>query len=112
MTSIIRTSLAALTLAGAATLGALAVSPAQAEAVSMSTAAQASFALPRCVTVWQKVGRISKRGYAYNGCRYNVRMKIVWAREMDGPCTTVAPGRTISSKRSRGPASFDGARTC
>ncbi|RVX47450.1 hypothetical protein EDD27_10385 [Nonomuraea polychroma] len=122
MTGNIRKSLAVVTMAGAAALGALVTAPAQAEAASLGTAAQtwsaqassaqASSGLPNCVRVWQKSGWVTKRGYAYNGCRYNVRMKIIWAREMDGPCSTVAPGQTISSKRGRGPASFDGARAC
>jgi hypothetical protein len=67
---------------------------------------------PSCVAVWQTKGIVTKTGYARNDCRYRLRLKIKWARGTDGDCSTVDPGRTISSKVARGPRNFDGADIC
>ncbi|TMR24065.1 hypothetical protein ETD86_05955 [Nonomuraea turkmeniaca] len=97
----LRTSLAVLTVAGAASLG-LAAAPAQAATLGN---------VPGCVSVWSANGKVTKTGYAYNGCTYRVRMRIVWAWAPDGACTTVNPGRQIWSQKARGHR-FDGAKTC
>ncbi|WP_188190558.1 hypothetical protein [Nonomuraea sp. SYSU D8015] len=99
----IRRSLAVLTIAGAAGAASFGLAaPAQASTLGK---------IPGCVSVWQTTGKITKTGYAYNGCKYRVRMKIVWGWGGDGPCTTVSPGGTIYSKVARGKR-FDGAKTC
>ncbi|MBG0816521.1 hypothetical protein [Planomonospora sp. ID82291] len=85
--------------------------PAAAEASAVTVAKPAGNA-PGCVHVWQKVGRITKTGYAKNNCTYTVRIKIVWARGGDGECRTVRPGGTITSKVPRGVRTFDGAGKC
>ncbi|WP_219471674.1 hypothetical protein [Nonomuraea rhizosphaerae] len=103
MTITIRKSLAALTILGAASLGLVAAAPAQASALGN---------VPSCVSLWQKSGKITKTGYAYNGCGVRMNMKIVWAHGSDGRCWSVAPRETISSTVSRGPRTFDGAKYC
>ncbi|WP_327086281.1 hypothetical protein OIE66_28595 [Nonomuraea sp. NBC_01738] len=67
---------------------------------------------PSCVTVWENIGTITKTGYARNDCGSTLNLKIVWAHGVDGSCSSVRPGQTLSSKVSRGPRTFDGANTC
>ncbi|SEM24490.1 hypothetical protein [Nonomuraea pusilla] len=83
----------------------------------LSSPAQAAPALPAgnaptCVTVWEKVGTITKTGYARNDCGRTLNLKIIWAHGTDGSCQTVRAGGTISSKVPRGIRSFDGADLC
>ena len=99
----LRKSLAALTIAGAATVGLVTAAPAQAGTLGK---------VPSCVSVWQKTGNVTKTGYAHNGCGRWMNMKIVWAHGADGPCRSVAPGRTISHWVPRGVRTFDGAKYC
>lgn len=98
----------AVSLAGAVTAG----SPASAAPVARTAAAAPMGNAPSCVTVWQRIGTVTKTGYARNDCRRTLRLKIVWAHGADGACTTVAPGATLKSKVPRGPRTFDGASTC
>ncbi|MCG5219790.1 hypothetical protein [Streptosporangium sp. KLBMP 9127] len=67
---------------------------------------------PDCVRVWHTVGTITKTGYARNDCSNALNIRIVWAFGVDGPCSTVSSGSTISHKIPRGPRNFDGASTC
>ncbi|MFD0886488.1 hypothetical protein ACFQ08_18240 [Streptosporangium algeriense] len=99
----VRTS--ALALLSAAGL-VLAATPAQAQP------AQVMGNAPSCVQVWHKVGKITKTGYAKNNCRRTLRLKIVWARGVDGPCKSVRSGWTLSHQIPRGPRTFDGANSC
>ncbi|MFD0664629.1 hypothetical protein [Thermocatellispora tengchongensis] len=64
------------------------------------------------MTVWEKVGTVTKTGYARNDCGYTLNLKIVWSHGTDGSCHTVRPGHTISSKVPRGIRGFDGANRC
>jgi len=98
----VRKTLTALAVACCA-LGA-AAAPAQAKAPAGNA--------PSCVVVWQTTGTATKTGYARNDCGRTLRLKIVWARGTDGPCSTVRPGGTIWAKVARGVRSFDGASTC
>lgn len=110
MTTFIRTSLAALAIAGAASVSLPAIAPAaDAEARTIS---QALGNAPSCVRVWEKKGTISKTGWASNNCGYALNLKIVWANGSDGPCRYVANGARISHKVSRVPRRFDGAGRC
>lgn len=99
----------AICLAGSLVAGGPAASAATARG---ATAAAPLGNAPQCVTVWERVGRVTKTGYARNDCSRTLRLKIVWARGTDGPCSTVRPGGTIWAKVARGVRSFDGASTC
>ncbi len=107
-------STSALALFAAAGLSLAAAPAAQAHSAAQpaGVSAQALGNAPTCVTVWQHTGRITKTGYARNGCRGTLNLKIVWAHGADGACQTVKPGRTISSQVPRGVRTFDGASTC
>ena len=99
----------AICLAGSLVAGGPAASAATARG---ATAAAPLGNAPQCVTVWERVGRVTKTGYARNDCRRTLRLKIVWRHGVDGSCSSVAPGRQISSKVPRGPRVFDGADVC
>jgi hypothetical protein len=103
MSITLRKSLAALTLVGAASFGLVTAAPAQAGTLGK---------VPSCVSLWQKTGKITKTGYAYNGCGRWMNMKIVWAHGGDGECRSVSPKGTIWSTVPRGLRTFDGAKYC
>ncbi|MFI7231986.1 hypothetical protein ACIBO5_53110 [Nonomuraea angiospora] len=111
MTAFIRKSLAALTIAGAASVSLLATAPTQANA-DTQTVTQALGNAPSCVRVWEKKGNATKTGYAQNNCGRALNLKIIWANGGDGPCTRVAHGQYISHKVARWPRRFDGAGRC
>jgi hypothetical protein len=100
---------AAACLAGAALVTG---APASAAPAAAAVAAAPQGNAPSCVVVWQRIGNVTKTGYARNDCSRTLRLKIVWAHGADGSCHTVRPGGTISSKVPRGPRTFDGASLC
>jgi hypothetical protein len=113
----IRTALVTLAIAGTTSAGLLATAPSVGAASSASTMAPAAAAhalgnAPSCVRVWQKVGRVTKTGYARNDCGRRLNIKIVWAHGADGSCQSVPRGWTISHKVPRGVRTFDGASRC
>jgi hypothetical protein len=111
MTTFIRKSLAALTIAGAASMSLAATAPTQANAETQ-TIAQALGNAPSCVRVWEKKGTVTKTGWAANNCGHALNLKIIWANGGDGPCKHVENGGSISHKVSRVPRRFDGAGLC
>jgi hypothetical protein len=66
---------------------------------------------PSCITTWVDDGSLTDTAYARNDCGSQQRIKILWAFDTDGPCTTVSPGGTIWSRRAY-PARFDGVDSC
>jgi hypothetical protein len=85
---------------------------ASAAAAREATAAAPVGNAPQCVVVWEKIGRITKTGYARNDCRKRLRLKIVWRHGADSGCRTVYPGGRLEHKVPRGPRIFDGADLC
>jgi hypothetical protein len=67
---------------------------------------------PDCVAVWVTQGRITQTGHARNDCGYRMNLKIIWAHGVDGPCTSVNDGWTLTSQVAKAPRVFDGASTC
>ncbi|MFI9588951.1 hypothetical protein [Nonomuraea sp. NPDC052265] len=117
MTSIIRTSLAGIALAGITSLGLIAAGTAPASATSATTATTASAAsalgnVPGCVAVWRTTGWVRQTGHARNDCGHRIRMRIDWAFGSDGPCRTVDAGQTLTSRVPKAPRRFNGAVYC
>ncbi|MER6950153.1 hypothetical protein ABT294_39660 [Nonomuraea sp. NPDC000554] len=111
MTTFIRKSLAALTVAGAASAGLLATAPTQANA-DTQTIAHALGNAPSCVQVWETKGNVTKTGWARNNCGHALNLKIVWANGGDGSCRRVENGGSIGHTVARWPRRFDGAGLC
>ncbi|MET9064452.1 hypothetical protein ACWDR1_21190 [Streptosporangium sandarakinum] len=105
----------ALAVLATAGFGLSAVPAAQASTTHQASAesvASLRGRVPTCVDVWSKSGKVYKTGYARNGCKGTIHMKIVWAHGPDGPCQTVRSGGTIYNRVPRFPRTFDGAKTC
>ncbi|GAA2682778.1 MULTISPECIES: hypothetical protein [Actinosynnema] len=67
---------------------------------------------PTCVKVSSSKGIATQTGKATNNCGRSLNLKIIWAFGADGPCSTVANGKSITNKVAIQPRVFDGASTC
>jgi hypothetical protein len=67
---------------------------------------------PNCVTVTaDPAGIVTRTIYVYNGCRHQVRVKIIIAFGGDGTCRTL-PANDAYKQKFILPAKLDGLRSC
>ncbi len=79
--------------------------------LAIAPAAHAKLA-PSCVTVTaDPIGIVTRTIYVYNGCRHQVRVKIIIAFGPDGTCRTL-PANDAYKQKFVLPAKLDGLRSC